>query len=106
MNYELSRDVNEPSLLEMTKKSLEILEKNSEGFVLLVEGGRIDHGHHEGMAKRALSETAEFESTIKYVRKHTNEEDTLIVVTADHSHVFTMGGYAVSEIILVLQNFI
>lgn len=97
MNYELQRNSNEPSLLEMTQKSLEILKRNPHGFVLLVEGGRIDHGHHEGIAQRALSEIAEFEKTVEYVRNHTNEEDTLLIVTADHSHVFTMGGYAVGK---------
>lgn len=99
MSYSSMRTANEPSLLEMTKKALEILQRNSNGFVLLVEGGRIDHGHHEGIAYRALSETAEFEKTVEFVRNQTNEEDTLIVVTADHSHVFTMGGYAVSFVL-------
>ena len=36
-----------PSLANMTQKAIEMLSKNSEnGFVLLVEGGRIDHAHH------------------------------------------------------------
>jgi alkaline phosphatase len=50
MSYELLRDDNkEPSLSEMTKRAIEILEKaalndpNSSGFLLLVEGSRIDH---------------------------------------------------------------
>lgn len=97
MSYETDRSDNEPSLLEMTKRALEILQRNSDGFVLLVEGGRIDHAHHDGIAQRALQETVEFEKTVEYVRNNTNEDDTLIVVTADHSHAFTMGGYAVRE---------
>jgi alkaline phosphatase len=98
MQYRLLADrINEPSLLEMTSKALEILKKNDKGFVLLVEGGRIDHAHHETRAQLALHETAEFDKTIEFVSNKTNDEETLMVVTADHSHVFTVGGYPVSR---------
>ncbi|KAI6063049.1 Intestinal-type alkaline phosphatase-like isoform X2 [Aix galericulata] len=56
-------------------------------------GGRIDHGHHEGMAKRALMEAVEFDHAISMAGSLTDEADTLTVVTADHSHVFSFGGY-------------
>lgn len=49
----LSEGLNHPTLTEMTAKALEILEKNENGFVLLVEGGRIDHAHHETRARLA-----------------------------------------------------
>ncbi len=82
----------EPSLTEMTVKAIELLENNRKGFFLLVEGGRIDHGHHAGIAKLALTETVEFSNAI---RRATNlvGPDTLIIVTADHSHTMTMAGY-------------
>lgn len=67
LDYEIFRDENQPSLLEMTAKALEILTKNDNGFVLLVEGGRIDHAHHDTIAQRALIETAEFSKTVEYV---------------------------------------
>ena len=57
-------------------------------------GGRIDHGHHDGVAKRALEDVDAFSAAVEKAKEITNEEDTLLVVTADHSHVFTMGGYA------------
>ena len=44
----------EPSLIEMTKKAIKILSRNPNGYFLLVEGGRIDHGHHSSNARRAL----------------------------------------------------
>lgn len=97
MQYKLLSDgLNQPTLKEMTAKALEIMKKNEEGFVLMVEGGRIDHGHHETRARLALHETLEFDETIEFIKQNTNEEDTLLVVTADHGHVFTVGGYTVS----------
>lgn len=54
--------------------------------------GRIDHGHHDGIAKLALTEAEMFDRAIERAAQITRESDTLTVVTADHSHVFTFGG--------------
>lgn len=62
-------------------------------LALSFPGGRIDHGHHEGKAKQALHETVEMDRAIGLAGRLTKENDTLTVVTADHSHVFTFGGY-------------
>ncbi len=83
----------EPSLSEMTVKALEILARSDKGYFLMVEGGRIDHAHHEGNAYRALTDTIEFARAVRWAMDHTDPRDTLIVVTADHSHVFTIAGY-------------
>lgn len=56
-------------------------------------GGRIDHGHHDGKAKKALYETLSLEDAVREAVALTDEEETLIVVTADHSHVFNIAGY-------------
>jgi alkaline phosphatase len=77
----------------MTQKSIAMLKNNKKGFFLTVEGGRIDHAHHAGNAKRALLDTIEFSKAVKYAYENTDPRDTLILVTADHSHVFTIGGY-------------
>ncbi|NXO01531.1 PPBT protein, partial [Rhinopomastus cyanomelas] len=61
--------------------------------VLGLSGGRIDHGHHEGKAKQALHEAVELDRAIGLATRLTSAQDTLSVVTADHSHVFTFGGY-------------
>ena len=47
MDYEVERRSEQPSLAEMTRVALERLEKGPNGFLLMVEGGRIDHAHHE-----------------------------------------------------------
>lgn len=58
-------------------------------------GGRIDHGHHDGSAARALHETVEFAKAVDLAQKRTSEQDTLIVVTSDHSHTMSISGYSV-----------
>ncbi|QYK02332.1 alkaline phosphatase [Shewanella psychrotolerans] len=96
MEYEADRanDVGgEPSLTEMTAKSIELLKKNDNGYLLIVESGRIDHAHHAGNAKRALIDAAELSNAVKAAYENTDPDETLILVTADHSHVFTIAGY-------------
>lgn len=96
MEYETDRGsdaAGEPSLSEMTDKAIDILSRQGKGFFLHVEGGRIDHAHHAGNAYRALTETIEFAKAVQVAMEKTSPEDTLIVVTADHSHVFTIAGY-------------
>ncbi|MBL8297452.1 MAG: alkaline phosphatase [Rhodanobacteraceae bacterium] len=83
----------EPSLAEMTRKALAILKKNPKGYFLMVEGGRIDHGHHAGNAYRALTDTIAFSDAVQVALDETDAADTLIVVTADHSHTLTFAGY-------------
>uniref|UniRef100_A0A8C5G465 Alkaline phosphatase n=1 Tax=Gouania willdenowi TaxID=441366 RepID=A0A8C5G465_GOUWI len=83
----------DPSLTEMVDVAIKILRKNPSGFYLLVEGGRIDHGHHEGKAKQALHEAVEMDRAIGRAGLMTSIHDTLTIVTADHSHVFSFGGY-------------
>ena len=61
---------------------------------LTFTGGRIDHGHHGNLPKKALEDTVAFSDAVQKAVDLTDEDDTLIVVTADHSHVFTVGGYA------------
>lgn len=71
----------EPSLQQMTQKAIAILKReNSNGYVLMVEGGRIDHGHHQNHAQLALDEVLEFEKAISEAYNTTNPEDTLIIV--------------------------
>lgn len=102
MQYEHDRtssgQPSEPSLAEMTVTAIRILRNNPNGFFLNVEGGRIDHGHHAGNAYRALIDTIAFADAVAAALKELSEEEkknTLIIVTADHSHTLTIGGYSV-----------
>ncbi len=85
----------EPSLAEMTTQAIHTLSKNPNGYVLMVEGGRIDHASHAGNAYRALTDTVAFAKAVQAAADATNPDDTLIVVTADHSHTLTFVGYSV-----------
>ncbi|XP_017487431.1 PREDICTED: membrane-bound alkaline phosphatase [Rhagoletis zephyria] len=82
-----------PSLSEMTQAAIELLSQSEEGYFLFVEGARIDMAHHVTRAHLSLEETAEFARAVELARNLTSEEDTLIVVTADHSHTMTINGY-------------
>mgnify|MGYP001095221649 CR=1 FL=1 len=96
MHYEVDRSsdaAGEPSLADMTAAALAVLERNAQGFYLMVEAGRIDHGHHAGNAYRALHETIQLSEAVKVALANTDRRETLIVVTADHSHVLTIAGY-------------
>ncbi|NBT42224.1 MAG: hypothetical protein EBT20_17460 [Alphaproteobacteria bacterium] len=96
MRFEANRQHNgyqQPSLSEMTANAIKVLQKNPKGFFLMVEAGRIDHAHHTSNAYNALSDTVEFSNAVDVAIQATNAEDTLVIVTADHGHVFTMAGY-------------
>ncbi|MEE1876544.1 alkaline phosphatase [Altererythrobacter litoralis] len=95
MTYTVDRaaDSTEPTLTEMTATAISRLDGDPQGYYLMVESGRIDHGHHAGQAGYALEEAVEFANAIQYAIEHTDPAETLILVTADHSHVFTMSGY-------------
>lgn len=95
MSFEADRgETEEPSLAEMTSVAIDRLSKDEDGYVLMVEAGRIDHAHHGTNAYRALVDTQALNEAVKVAMAKAGD-DTLIMVTADHSHVFTMAGYPV-----------
>jgi alkaline phosphatase/streptomycin-6-phosphatase len=89
---ENQRPANEPSLAAMTGKAIGLLE-NRKGFFLQVEGASIDKQDHATNACGQIGETVAFDNAIgvalDYQRRH---PDTLIVVTADHSHTSQIVG--------------
>lgn len=99
MDYELDREARpstpdvQPSLAEMTETAINMLSKDEDGFYLLVEGGRVDHAHHMGNAQRALKDAIALSDAVRKATEMVDLSETLILVTADHSHVFTMAGY-------------
>ena len=93
-DYDRPKDAaGEPSLSEMTAKSIDILSQNKKGYFLMVEAGRIDHSHHEGNAFRALTDAVALSNAVRTAVGKVNLDETLIIVTADHSHTFFIQGY-------------
>lgn len=96
MRYEHERAADpggEPSLAQMTRIALEMLARDTDGYVLVVEAGRIDHANHAGNAFRALDETIAFSEAVRAAVEATDASDTLVLVTADHSHTMSFVGY-------------
>ena len=96
MHYEHDRPqdkAGEPSLAEMARAAITRLQRNPNGYVLLVEGGRIDHAHHGGNAFRALTDTIALSDAVRAITEMTDPEDTLVLVTADHAHTMNFVGY-------------
>lgn len=90
MSYSSVREkgpLGEPSLAQMTQTAIRLLKNNNtNGFVLMVEGGRIDQAHHQNHARLAMEEVFEMNQAIQVALNDTSRTDTLIIVTADHSH--------------------
>jgi alkaline phosphatase len=89
----VDKQTDEPSLSEMTSKAIDILQQNKKGYFLMVEGGRIDQAHHLGNAYRALQDTVELSNAVRTALSKVDLRDTLVIVTADHSHTLTIMGY-------------
>jgi alkaline phosphatase len=86
MAYEIDRATTmEPSLAEMTTKTLAVLSRNPKGFFVVIEGGRIDHAAHRNDAPGTIRDTLAFDEAVgvalEFARKN---PDTLLIVTADH----------------------
>jgi len=84
---ETNRPATEPSLPAMTRKAIDLLDDDPEGFTLQVEGASIDKRDHAADICGQIGETVAFDDAIgvalDFQRSH---PDTLIVVTADHAH--------------------
>lgn len=91
----------QPMLEEMTAKALGVLERQKNGFVLMVEGASIDKQAHNMDTERWILDTIEFDRAIKLVHEFARKRgDTLVIVTADHecSGAALMGGSRVTDV--------
>jgi len=86
----------EPSLTEMTTFAINFMQASSDnqpGYFLIIEGARIDHGNHFKNPFLALTETVEFSNAIRAAMELVDLEETLLLVTADHSSSLAFTGY-------------
>lgn len=86
--YEIDRKFrNEaaPSLKEMTRKGVQVLDGANNGFVLLVEAGRIDHANHRNDAGASLWETLAADETLGFLMDYTDRTPgTVLIMASDH----------------------
>ena len=83
----------EDMLLNGTKKAIEALGKNENGFFLLIEGSQIDWGNHQNNILYQTEEMLDFDKVIGLVLEFAAlDGETLVIVTADHE----TGGLAIS----------
>ena len=90
----------QPMLDEMTVKALAVLERQKNGFVLMVEGASIDKQAHNMDTERWLLDTIEFDRATKVAQEFARRRgDTLVIVTADHecSGAALIGGSVVTD---------
>ncbi len=91
----IAREVNQnPTLLDMTKASLNMLGKDPDGFWLMVEGGDIDWAAHDNNIDNLIGTMLDFDksvqATIDWINNNGGFEQNLLIVTADHDHYFTL----------------
>ena len=94
--YEAERAMlgqDKPTLTAMTVAAIDALAANPKGYFLMVEGGRIDHGSHANNAYRTVTETIELSKAVSAALAKVDLKDTLVIVTADHSHGLVISGY-------------
>jgi alkaline phosphatase len=84
----------QPDLVEEMQAAIRILSRNKNGFVLMVESARIDKYSHSMDAERAIYDTIMLDNAVKAAKEwaRANGNDTLILVTADHSHPVSVIG--------------
>ncbi|WP_409291679.1 alkaline phosphatase [Peribacillus sp. SCS-37] len=88
----IDRDSSMPSLADMTDTALNKLNKDKDGFFLMVEGSQIDWAGHDNDIVAAMSEMEDFEKAFKKAIEFAKKDKhTLVVATADHS----TGGYSI-----------
>lgn len=87
MDFEIDRGKDQPDLQTMSKVALDRLLQKREGFVLQIEGGRVDHAAHSNDAASLVHDMLAFDRTLRMVHEMTRDrDDTLVIVTTDHGN--------------------
>ncbi|MFE8103502.1 alkaline phosphatase [Brenneria goodwinii] len=86
---------NQPDLVTMTKGALNLVAKNPNGFMLMVEGGAVDWAAHANNLPRLIEEQIDFnrsvEAVAEWVEENSSWDETLVIVTTDHGNGLLLG---------------
>jgi alkaline phosphatase len=90
----VERFPDQPDLTDQVAVALQLLQKNQNGFVLMVESGRIDKYSHSLDAERAIYDTIMLDNAVKLAKDWAaaHDDNTMIVVVADHAHPVSVVG--------------
>ncbi len=78
---------NTPNLAEMSKKAIDILSQNPEGFVLQIEGGKVDWAAHANDIAGLLYDQLAFDEAVKVAIDFAEKDkNTLVIMTTDHGN--------------------
>ena len=95
MPFEQPFNENVPTLEELTKASLNVLNQNNDGFFIMIEGGAIDWAAHDNHMGRMIEEQYDFnnaiQAAVEWVETYSSWEETLIIVTSDHECGYLTG---------------
>jgi alkaline phosphatase len=91
--YAIDRENNDklkseiPTLAEMTRKAIEVLSKNQKGFVMQVEGGKVDWAAHGNDASALLYDQVDFDQAVAVAMDFAvKDKETLVIITTDHGN--------------------
>ncbi len=95
---------NVPTLVDMTKAALNVLDNNRNGFSLMVEGGAVDWAGHAKQVDRNIEEQNDFnksvDAVIAWVEENSSWDETMVIVTGDHECGYLVGSnYSNSDVV-------
>ncbi len=86
---------NVPDLSQMTLAAFNVLDNDPDGFCIMIEGGAIDWAAHSNLPGRMIEEEVDFskavEAVVRWVNRHSNWSETLLIVTGDHETGYLTG---------------
>ncbi len=95
MPYETPLNQNVPTLVEMTRSALNILDNDPDGFFLMIEGGAVDWACHGNSSARLIEEEIDFNksvaSVVEWIENNSSWDETLLIVTGDHETGYLTG---------------
>jgi alkaline phosphatase len=84
-----------PTLEEMTRAALNILDNDPDGFFIMIEGGAIDWASHDNQIGRMIEEEIHFNqavaAVVQWIEQNSSWDETLVIVTADHETGYLTG---------------
>lgn len=88
MAFDIDREYlapEQPSLVEMTDKAIELLSANKKGFFLMVEGSKVDTGAHKNDPAAVVSEYLAFDKAVAAALSFAEKrDDTMVIIVEDH----------------------